>query len=127
MFEDIFSGGKEDLLCTVPLGVTVDSHRLDTITQIEKEKNSQYVVRLSFGISNGRFQISNQCCPNAEIKFRCNHLKTMQLMAISQFIDLNLEFIQTHTSVALRKEPKNEFRQNDLCSTDRLYSLLLRI
>ena len=51
MFEDIFSGGKENLLCTVPLGVTVDSHRLDTITQIEKEKNSQYGVRLSFGIS----------------------------------------------------------------------------
>src|SRR3990167_4818537 len=124
MFEDIFSGGKEDLLCTVPLGVTVDSHRLDTITQIEKEKNSQYGVRLSFGISNGKFQISNQYCPNVGIKFRRNILKTMQLSAKRRFIDLNLELIQTHTSVALRKEPKNEFRQNDLRSTDGLCFLL---
>src|SRR5712692_1364246 len=51
----------------------------------------------------------------------------MPLLAKTRFIDLNLELIQTHTSVALRKEPTNEFRQNDLRSVNGLCPLLIRI
>src|SRR3990167_1845321 len=71
--------------------------------------------------------MTDQYCPNVGTRFRCNHLKTMQFITNDRFIDLNLKFIQTHTSVPLRKELKDEFRQNDLCSTDGLYSLPLRI
>jgi|GEM_PF-1278071 hypothetical protein len=47
----------------------------------------------------------------------------MQLLVKTRFIDLNLGFIQIHTSVLLLwKELMNEFRENDLCSTHGLCS-----
>jgi hypothetical protein len=49
----------------------------------------------------------------------------MQLLGKERFIDLNLEFIQSHTSVPfLRKELLDEFRENDLRSTHGLCSRL---
>src|SRR5262249_25085654 len=42
-------------------------------------------------------------------------------------IDLNLGFIQTHTSTALWKELTDECRQNDFRSTHGLHSLRLRV
>ena len=39
MFQEIVGGGKENLLCTIPLGVTVDSHYGATISQFGGESN----------------------------------------------------------------------------------------
>src|SRR5919197_377264 len=47
----------------------------------------------------------------------------MEFVVKIRFIDLNLEFTQSHTSVTfLRKELMDELRQNNLCSTDGLCS-----
>src|SRR5262245_54195092 len=48
-------------------------------------------------------------------------------MTNKRFIDLNLRFIQTHTSTALWKELADECRQNDFRSTHGLHSLRLRV
>src|SRR4030095_2957507 len=48
-------------------------------------------------------------------------------MTTRRFIDLNLGFIQTHTSTALWKELTDEFRQNDFRSTHGLHSFRLRV
>src|SRR5512145_1350314 len=48
-------------------------------------------------------------------------------MSNGRFIDLNLETIQKHTSTTLWKELMDEFRQNNLRSTDGLCALRLRV
>ena len=81
--------------------------------------------RIRFSVD--RLKISYQCCPNVAVKVRCNISNTLGVMADRRFIDLNLEFIRTHTFTPLWKELTDEFWQNDFRSIDGLYSLGLRV
>ncbi len=45
-----------------------------------------------------------------------------EIKAIKAFIDLNPDGSKTHAPEKLQRETANEFRENDICSTDGLYS-----